>query len=113
MGGFDSDANGNRYVPQLGNDPTVNDKAGTIGTGLLYSASIAPGGGAIVPYQTNSFVGWYYIGRGMAMCASLSWSLESILLGFASDNTMLELLLPQKCSRLYLGRFLSRRQPIP
>lgn len=60
MGGFDSDANGNRYVPQLGNDPTVNGKAGTIGTGLLYSASTAPGGGAIVPYPTNSFVGWYY-----------------------------------------------------
>lgn len=60
MGGFDSDLNGNRYVPQLLNDPTVGDKAGTTGTGLLYSGSTAPGGGAIVPYPTNSFVGWYH-----------------------------------------------------
>ncbi|DBA68514.1 TPA: hypothetical protein ACH3X2_001184 [Trebouxia sp. C0005] len=60
IGGFDSDGNGNRYVPQLGNDPTVGDKAATTGSGLLYSASTAPAGGAIVPYPTNSFVGWYH-----------------------------------------------------
>ena len=35
------------------------------------------------------------VGRGRAMYASLFWSLESILLRFASDNTVLELPLPQ------------------
>ncbi len=60
MGGFDSDLNGNRYVPQLGNDPTTGDKAATTGSGRLYSATTAPGAGAITPYPTNSFVGWYH-----------------------------------------------------
>ncbi len=62
MGGFDSDANGNRYVPQLGNDPTTGEPASQVPgqQGNLYSATTAPGGGAIVPYPTNSFVGWYH-----------------------------------------------------
>jgi hypothetical protein len=62
MGGFDFDANGNRYVPQLGNDPTTGTAASTTAGqhGNLYSATTAPGGGVIVPYPTNSFVGWYH-----------------------------------------------------
>lgn len=59
MGGFSSNVNGNRYVPQLGADPTVGDKANTTGSGLLYSASTAAGmGTAIVPFPTQSFLGW-------------------------------------------------------
>ena len=56
MGGFSSDATGNRYVPQLGDDPMAGDKAGTTGTSLLYSGSAS----SIVPFPTNSHLGWYH-----------------------------------------------------
>ena len=38
------------------------------------------------------------VGRGMAMYASLVVSLGSMLLGFASNNAVIKLPLPQKCS---------------
>lgn len=61
MGGFSGDGNGNRYVPQLGPDPTVGAVAATTGSGALYSASTAAGTGtAIVPFPTQSFLGWYH-----------------------------------------------------
>ncbi len=61
IGGFKSDGTGNRYVPQLGADPTIGDVAGTTGTGQLYSGSTAASTGtAIVPFPPQSFLGWYH-----------------------------------------------------
>lgn len=56
LGGFSSDLTGNRYVPQTGDDPTVGDKAGSTGTGLLYSSSATQ----LVPFPPNSHLGWYH-----------------------------------------------------
>ena len=53
------------------------------------------------------------VGKGMAMCACRFWSLESILPRSALDNTVIELLLPQKCSLLCRERCLLRPKPNP
>ena len=55
LGGFRSDLTGNRYVPQIGNDPSAGDRAGT-GASALISGSTT----SIVPFPTNSFLGWYH-----------------------------------------------------
>ncbi len=58
------------------------------------------------------------VGRGMAMYASPRESLVSMILGCASDKTVLERLLPQKCflgctRDVSVARCLSDPQPNP
>ena len=57
MGGFKDDGAGNRYVSQLGDDPTIGAVAGSSGNALLYSGCTT----SLVPFPTNSHLGWYHL----------------------------------------------------